>query len=69
MRLRNFQNPPLVNKREVGDTGGGIAILCHERVRCKYLDEYNVKGLRGNLGGGNDKLSKVCHRFCLHSPI
>ena len=45
MRLRNFQNPPLVNKREVGDTGGGVAILCHERMRCKHLDEYNVNGL------------------------
>ena len=45
MKLRNFQDPPLVNERNVGDTGGKVAILCHERVRCKHVDEYNINGL------------------------
>ena len=31
--------------KEMLEIRGGVAILCHERVRCKHLDDYNVNGL------------------------
>ena len=46
LNLKNYQKPLIKErKKEIKETGGGVAIICHKQARCVEKKEYEVKGL------------------------
>ena len=46
LNLKNYQKPLIKErKKEIKETGGCVAIICHKQARCVEKKEYEVKGL------------------------